>query len=177
VERYQVGLFWARRYLGLLLWAMDRPAEAAEEFRQLQLLGEQLSRDDPDIQDGLAWMLATCPDSRFRHVPRAIQLAQTAVDRAPGHGIYWATLGAAHYAAGDYQAAVPALEKAVQLPSYWGSCPRFYLAMAKARLGQQDEARRWYEKGVARLEQHELRMVESLRVRDEAAKVLGIRAP
>jgi tetratricopeptide (TPR) repeat protein len=176
VERYQVGLFWARQWLGRLLWAMDRRAEAVEQFRQECLLGEQLSRNDPDIQDGLAWLLATCPDTRFRDVPRAIQLAQTAIKRAPGHGGYWATLGAAHYAAGDYSAAVKALEKAVQLPNYWGSCPRFYLAMAKAQLGQKDDAQGWYEKAVARLEQHEERFVESLRVRDEAAKVLGITA-
>jgi tetratricopeptide (TPR) repeat protein len=101
-------------------------------------------------------------------------LAQKAVERVPRYGFYWTTLGAAHYAAGDYPAAIRALEKGVQLPNYWGSCPRFLLAMAKAQLGQRDEARRWYEKGVARMEQHELQFGETLRIRDEAAKLLGI---
>jgi tetratricopeptide (TPR) repeat protein len=155
---------------------MERREEAAEEFRQLRVLGERLPADDPATQDALAWLLATCPDLRFRDVPRAIQLARTTVERVPRHGIYWATLGAAHYAAGDYKAAIRALEKAVQLPSYWGSCPCFFLAMAKAQLGEKDEARRWYDEGVARLEQHELRYVEALRIRDEAAKLLGIKA-
>jgi hypothetical protein len=122
----------------------------------------------------LAWQLATSPDTRFHDVPRSLVLAQQATDRVPQHGVYWTTLGAARYAAGDYPAAVQALEKGATLPNYWGCCPRFLLAMAKAQQGKKADARHWYAEGVAWMEQHELRFVESLRVRAEAEKLLGM---
>jgi tetratricopeptide (TPR) repeat protein len=175
VTRYQDGVIRAWRWLGWVLWGLGRREDAADAFRQMKLAIERRTAKDPDTQDTLAWLLATCPDARLRDAPRALQLARQAVERVPRHGVYWSTLGAAHYAAGEYAAAIRALEKGAQLPNYAPCYPRFLLAMAHFQLGSQEEARQWYEKGVASLEQ-ELNAVESVQLRDETRKLLGIKS-
>src|SRR5439155_1257025 len=59
----------------------------------------------------LAWVLATCPDAKFRNPGRAVELAKKAVALAPKEGNHWNTLGVAHYRAGDWKAATASLEK------------------------------------------------------------------
>src|SRR5262249_59662688 len=50
--------------------------------------------------NNLAWLLATCPDAKFRDAAKAVELAKKAVEMAPKEGMIWNTLGAAHYRAG-----------------------------------------------------------------------------
>ena len=50
----------------------------------------------------------------------------------------------------------------------------FFYAMAKQRLGQKD-AREWYDKAVAWMEEHEPNDDEFKRFRAEAEEVLGIK--
>ena len=78
--------------------------------------------------------------------------------RTPEAGSYWNTLGVAHYRAGDWKAAIEALEKSTQLraggdPSVW-----FFLAMAHWQKGEKDQARQWYDKAVNRMERTSRRM-------------------
>ncbi len=100
----------------------------------------------------LAWRLATAADPAGRDPARAVALARTAVDRAPNEGAFWNTLGVAHYRSGDWTAAIAALDRSVQLTSGGDPWDWFFLGMACWHLGEKDEARRWYEKAVVRME-------------------------
>ena len=96
------------------------------------------------------------------------------MDESPQYGDYWTTLGIAYYRAGEYQLAVDALETAIELSSFYGSNSCFFLAMAFFRLGEPANARAWYDDGLARLEQDELRYSETVLIRNEAGELLGI---
>src|SRR5205807_3122987 len=57
--------------------------------------------------------------------------------------------------AGDWRAAVAALEKARALGQGGDGVTTFFLAMAYGRLGEKDKARRCYRQAVRRLEQNQ----------------------
>jgi tetratricopeptide (TPR) repeat protein len=85
----------------------------------------------------------------------------------------WNTLGVAHYRAGDYQAAVAALEKAAGLRPRGDGAGFFFLAMAHWQLGKEEQADRWYDRGVQECEQDGLRAAATAGFRAEAAALLG----
>src|SRR5262249_12726502 len=78
----------------------------------------------------LAWLLATCPEAKYRDPKRAVGLAPTAVLIAPKLGAAWNTVGVANYRAGDYPAAVKALIRSMELSQGGDSHDWFFLAMA-----------------------------------------------
>jgi tetratricopeptide (TPR) repeat protein len=90
----------------------------------------QANPKDALAQNNLAWLLATCPDTKFRDRGRAVQLAKAAVELAPNDGLIRNTLGVAHYRAGDWRAAIEVLEKAMELRKGGDSFDWFFLAMA-----------------------------------------------
>lgn len=78
-------------------------------------------------------------------------MARRMVETYPDAEVYWNTLGVAYYRAGDYTAAVAALDHAITL----GGGTAFddiFLAMAHARLGNLKEARRELAQAVIRAE-------------------------
>jgi tetratricopeptide (TPR) repeat protein len=134
----------------------------------------RLQPDLADAHDGLAWLLATCHDAKIRDIPRAVALARRAVGQEPQQRTYWSTLGAAHYRAGDWKAAVAALERARELGN-GGDASWFFLAMARWQLGDKEQARRWYGEAVAWMDKEKPPQDEELkRFRAEAAGLLGI---
>jgi tetratricopeptide (TPR) repeat protein len=50
----------------------------------------------------------------------------------------------------------------------------FVLAVARSKLGEKDEARRWYDKGIQWIDKDKIKDETLLRFRDEAAKLLGV---
>ena len=160
-------------YLGHLRTDAGRRDEAAGHYRQAFALIEQLAAErpqDPACLRGLAWNLATCPDPTFRDPARAVRVGTGLVEATPSAGLAWSILGAAHYRAGDYKAAVAALERATAQKKDGASGDWLYLAMAHGRLGHAGEARRYYDRAVRPLPAQAA--VRRLRV--EAAEVLGI---
>jgi tetratricopeptide (TPR) repeat protein len=140
----------------------------------------RLNLDISQAHNSLAWLLATAADEKLRDPKLAVLSARRAVELAPLDTAYWNTLGVALYRNGQWEDAVAALNRSVQLQgsgsSWWDF---FFLAMAHWQLGHQDEARVWYDKGVQCLEPHSPSPVpreEGLRFRAEAAAVLGIKA-
>ncbi len=118
-----------------------------------------------------AWRLATDADPNQRDPAEAVRLAEQAVTAEPKNADYYNTLGVARYRAGDFRAAIDALT--------FGSDSRgasahdaFFLAMAYARLGNHDEARRWYATANNWMRQNDPNNAELRRFRLEAAAVL-----
>jgi serine/threonine-protein kinase len=129
----------ALSYLKLsgLLRELDRQTEAAEPYRKALEVGPE----DPAVNNDLAWFLATSPEPRLREAALAVRLAQRAVAARPRSADYRNTLGVAHYRQGDDKAAVAELEKAVGLRAGEDGADWFFLAMARWRLGDRDQAR------------------------------------
>jgi serine/threonine protein kinase/Flp pilus assembly protein TadD len=165
-----------RYQLGQLLWQTDRLPEARQEFRRV---AEEWSRlldqlpDHPGAHQQLAWFLATCPDPALRDPGRAQELARKVVTLAPQGAAGWNTLGVAHYRAGDYQAALAALQKAAGLRPRGDGSDFFFLAMAHWQLGKKEQAGQWYDRGVQELEQDGLRAATAAGFRAEAAALLS----
>jgi hypothetical protein len=128
------------------------PADARADQKPLQV---QVDPGDAEKQrqaladNNEAWRLATQPEAKSRDPRRAVDLAQQAVELAPKRGLFWNTLGVAHYRAGNYQESIAALEKSRQLQAgQLAAFDSFFLAMAHWQLGHKDEAQNWRAKAV-----------------------------
>jgi serine/threonine protein kinase/TPR repeat protein len=126
-------------------------------------------------RNNLAWLLATGPDSKIRDPKRAVELAKKAVELAPEEGTYWNTLGVSHYRAGDWKAAIAALEKSMELRKGGDSSDWFFLAMARWQLGDKKEARNWYDQAVEGMGKNLPKDEELRRFRMEAEQLLGMK--
>jgi eukaryotic-like serine/threonine-protein kinase len=158
--------------VGVVLAAAGQREEAEKAYRK----GLELGPGNPMALNNLAWLLATSPDAKFRDPGRAVELAKKAVELAPKAGTLWNTLGVAHYRARDWKAATAALEKSKELLGDTElSFNAFFLAMAHWQLGNQDEARKWYDKAVQWMEKNKPQDEELRRLRAEAAELLTIR--
>jgi Flp pilus assembly protein TadD len=122
----------------------------------------------------LAWELATCAEPRLRDPLQAVTLAKRAVELAPKAGGYWNTLGVAHYRAGNCNEAIVTLRKSTELDKGGGSLGWFFLAMALWKLGNKDEARKWYDRAVEWGEKNQHQDDELRRFRAEAWDLLGL---
>jgi tetratricopeptide (TPR) repeat protein len=120
-----------------------------------------------------------------------VVLAREAVELAPLNWAVWCTLGVAHYRAGDWKAAVAALEKSSelpngsnsltgyflpmsQLPNESKSLAWFFLAMSQQKLGNKQEARPCYDRATQLLEIDRAVNPDLRGFRAEAAQVLGV---
>lgn len=103
-------------------------------------------------------------------------MGEASVKLSPPNYDAWVALGAAHYVAGDYSAAVSALNKGLEFKSgshySWAG---FYLAMIHWQLDQKKEALQWYEKATDGMSaERPFYQAELGRLRDQAAELLGI---
>jgi superkiller protein 3 len=121
----------------------------------------------------LAWLLATAPDAQVRDPARAVELAKRAVELVPKAGFIWNTLGAAHYRAGDWKAAIAALEKSMELRKGGDSNDWFFLAMAHWQLGEKDKAREFYDRAVQWMDANAKVNAELIRFRAEAEELMN----
>jgi tetratricopeptide (TPR) repeat protein len=121
---------------GILGWMFEdqgRLGEAADEYRKAgQAFGEimRLEPGNPKGWNNLACVLVESNMVEIRNPPRAIELAQRAIELAPRNRNYWWTLGFAYYQARDWSAAITALEKSRELSRFDNADNWFALAMA-----------------------------------------------
>ena len=87
-------------------------AEAAADFRKALKLDKQSAA----AYRGVAWMMSTCPDIRYRDSKRAVSFAERAIELAGDPGFqFYETLAAGHAAAGAFGEAVAVQQKAISL--------------------------------------------------------------
>ena len=129
---------------------------------------------NPYEQNLLAWALATRIDPGARQPQAALDLAKQAVAGAPADANLWNTLGVAQFRAGDWQAAIDALNKSMELRNYGDGIDWFFLAMAHWKLDNKDEARKWYEKALEWMEKTAPGYEQLIRFRGEAEELMGI---
>jgi serine/threonine protein kinase/Flp pilus assembly protein TadD len=162
------------RHLAKVRWAQGRLLEAVAAF-------EEALRIQPDENQALirlAHLLAGCSDKAVRNPQRALELARKAVEiRARPEEEAWQALGWSLFRNGLWQESIDVLEKSCAFqgnPEKGDSGQWMYLAMAHWRLGNQEEARRWYERACAWLDKHPAFDPECRAYREEAAELMGI---
>jgi serine/threonine protein kinase/Flp pilus assembly protein TadD len=170
---------------------MGDAAEARDCYEKALRVREAWAARDPAnaklranlVQDyaKLAWLLTTRPEANVRDPDRAVNLAKRAAGLAPEEGSVWKTLGVAHYRAGDWKAAVAALDKFLELRKGADAAVQLFLAMAHRKLGDHDEARKayeqaveWLEKNKEALQKNQVYAEELRRFRAEAEEVLEL---
>jgi serine/threonine-protein kinase len=136
--------------------------------------GLKLSPGDANVHNDLAWLLATCPDSKFRDSKRAVELAEKAIKLAPKEGDFWQTLGVAQYRAGDWKPALDALTKSMKLRKGGDGFDWFFLAMVHWQLGHTEEARKWHDQAVEWMDKNNPKNEELAGFRAEAEELLKI---
>ena len=97
-----------RLQLGILNFEMGREKEAVKELT----LAANLAPKDPEVLNGLAWVLTTAKDKSLRHPKAGLKLAQRAVALKPSAHI-WDTLAEAYYLNGRPDLALAAAKAAL----------------------------------------------------------------
>lgn len=101
-----------RVYRGDTHTVLGNYEQAAEDYRQAIRLNDRLGR----AFQSTAWLMATCPDERFRDPARAVLAAKKGIELdGEKRYQYHETLAAALAANGEYAEAIKAQQKAVQL--------------------------------------------------------------
>jgi tetratricopeptide (TPR) repeat protein len=158
--------------LGFFLYRQGKLDEAIACFRKVIELNPKNAKAHNDA----AWFLATGADPKFRDPKLAVELARKAVELAPRQGMFWNTLGVAHYRVGKWKDGIAALKKSDELiKGEMFSFNAFFLAMAHWRLDEKDEARKWYDQAAAWMEKNKPQDEELQRFREEATELLGVK--
>jgi tetratricopeptide (TPR) repeat protein len=113
----------------------------------------------------------TCPE--LAQPVLSLEVLQEATMRFNWFDDYQTLLGAALYANGRYEEAKEALLKSVDLKTKPKARTLFFLAMAESKVGRQDDARRAYDRAVARMNETWPKSPELVLLKNEAGKVVG----
>jgi uncharacterized protein HemY len=119
-------------------------------------------------------LLVHWPRPGVDHFEEAVDLAKKAVKATPTAGNYWVTLGIAHYRAGQWSDALTAFQQAIKLRKGGDRRDWFFLAMVYGRLGEKQQARKWYDQALQGMDKNDPESSEVNRLRAEAATLLGI---
>lgn len=167
---YRDELAWSYAYRGDLLWDMKQPDQAADDYRRVLQLRQQLVKDSPDVEYRyqLAWFLANCQDAKLRDPAAAIELAKQAVDLTPNSASYWNALGAAHYRAGHWDESIRALNEAQKRRPEGHCLDWFFLAMAHGQRGERQAAEKCLDQGVRWMSENSPNRPDFQRIRAEA---------
>jgi superkiller protein 3 len=163
--------YWKAHHLrAFLLWRLQRYQEGLAEAEK----GIESGPIDPAFLNDVAWTYVTAPDPVHRNPERALVLVRKALERAPRAGNFWNTLGVALVRTGEWNEAIRALTKSMELQSGGNAYDWLFLAMAHARLGELEEANDYFDRSVAWMEEKRPADAELVRFRAETEAVLGI---
>jgi serine/threonine protein kinase/tetratricopeptide (TPR) repeat protein len=199
-----VAAFYARHSTKEARYDVGRPAEKLahsygmlivllrnrqnwQEIADLYEEALKVAAEEASLNNDAAWFLATCPVVKLRDPARAVRLAEKTLVlakkdplQARSEGGYRNTLGVANYRAGNWQAAITALEQSRKLRQGGDAVDWLFLAMAHQKLGHTDTARKWCAQAVQWLEKNRAALAadpaqaeELGRFRGEAEEILG----
>jgi tetratricopeptide (TPR) repeat protein len=157
-------------------WRAGRVEKAIETY-------EDAIKQKPDefvVHVKFAEILTSREPSDNRRSRRALEAATTATELNPQAFVAWRLLGRAHYWAGDWDECIEAIEKSISLqPKGEGDygLDWLFLAMAHARLGHNEEAKKLYDDATAWMDEHRPDDEHAAYLRTEAGRVLGISDP
>lgn len=100
--------------------------------------------DDPSVNNDLGYLYA----DHGKNLEKAKSMIQKAVKAEPENPAYLDSMGWVHYKLGEYQEALPHLEKAVHLPKGGDSTIWDHLGDCYARLKQMDKAKDAWQKAL-----------------------------
>jgi len=126
-----------------------------------------------EVLNNLAWRLAIHPDPEHRDFKEAVAFAEQAIALAPRMTNPWNTLGLARCRAGDWEGAASALETSMRLGAGGNGADWIILAIIRWHQGDKEQARHWYDKGVAWMEKDKRDAADLRRLREEATELLG----
>jgi tetratricopeptide (TPR) repeat protein len=174
-------------WLARSLKQQGQTLEAEAAWLSAQRAWSRLAAESPDVPEyrqhwldsynDLAWLLLTTSDWGQHNVSRAILLAEKAVERAPECGTYWNTLGIAYFRAGDWKAAIAALERSIASDGGGTSFDFFFLGMAYWHQGDEAQAHLWCARADDWMEKNRPGHADLLRFRAEATSLLAGHAP
>jgi tetratricopeptide (TPR) repeat protein len=185
-ENYR-NLFSAHVQLEEILRAQGKLDDAIAEIRQVLTEQKKMAAVSPqwtaayqmrlaNLLDDQAWPLLTGGDPKSRDPKRALDLAQEAAALTPNEAACLKTLGVARYRAGDWKAAVEALDKSRQLYAD-DSVTLFFLSMAHGQLNEKDKGRTFFDSAAQWRMGFGLTEEELRRLCAEAAALLGLEVP
>ena len=160
----------SRHYRSLVYVSQGQIDKAIADYTK----ASELDPKNANVHNDVAWALVTHPDFNARDPGRAVNCARKAVERAPNDGNFWNTLGVAHYRAGDWKAALAALEKSMNLRKGGDKVDWFFSAMSHQKLGEMEKARQWYDRAIRWTGRNHSSDEEIGRFRSEAADLLGV---
>ncbi|MHC4974429.1 MAG: tetratricopeptide repeat protein [Planctomycetota bacterium] len=166
----------AQWVLGDALREKGRLDDAAAAYRGADAAFREANAAEPLDWGSLqtsAWFLVAVAQPDLRRPDEAAEFARRVIQVAP-HAWNYRSLGVALYRQGDWSNAVKALETAIGLEFGVTGTDWFFVAMAKSKLGREQEARRAYEAAVTWMEEHEPANPQLKRFRAEAEEVLGL---
>jgi tetratricopeptide (TPR) repeat protein len=137
----------------------------------------RLLPDDAGMRNNLAWLLALSPGRPKADYEDALRHARKAVGLKPKEYSLANTLALAEYRVGDWERCIAAAERSMTLGAGGGADDRFFLAMARWRKGDKDEARKRFDEGVAMTKKASPPNSEHLQFWKEAAELLGAPGP
>jgi predicted Zn-dependent protease len=138
--------------LAVPLLRLNRFREAAQCSREVLELAPQ----EPHHYQRLASILADCNAPGVRDPGEAIRVAKQGLALLPVDRDLWLVLGRAEYRAGNWQAAIEAIDKSMEFGAGGDAREWLVSAMARWQQGERDVARRWYTRAVNWMEEHTL---------------------
>jgi tetratricopeptide (TPR) repeat protein len=124
-----------------------------------------------------AWLLATCPETSLRNPAEAVRQARRSLELVPNERETWNTLGVAYFRQGDWDEALNALYRSMELHNEGDSFDWFFLAMIHWRMGRKERARDWYNKAAHWSRLRPRGDDELYRFEVEAAEAMGLPKP
>jgi len=161
--------------LGMALRQQGKLNEAVACFRKAV---ELMPKSVGPITN-LATLLAVTADPKVRDAAEALKLARSGVELGPSDASAWQSLGWALYATGAWKESVEVFKKSIDLqqePKGGDSGQWFGLAAAHARLGDKEEARKWYGRAVQWMDNNAPQSEKLRSCRAEAEQAMNVKS-
>ena len=117
---------------------------AAKRIRE-NVMSAAMRIADANTLNDFAWKLVRMGGTNRSTTAMAVKAAERAAQFEPDQVAIENTLGSAYYRDGQWRHAIEALEKSMELRNGGDAFQWFFVAMTLWRLGDQAQARAWYD--------------------------------